>query len=65
MLMRSQSAVYFGSGLKILWTEIAIFGPGGQSERAADANSVSELEGFVPDILFSNEIFRNRPAART
>ena len=61
MLVRSQAAIHFHSGLKVLSTEVAAVRPCGQRQGPADPDSVAELKGRVPDVLFGYEILRERP----
>src|ERR1700716_2840504 len=62
MLVRPKTAVHFNTHLKILWTEVAALGSGGECQWAADPDSVAELERSVFNVLLSNEAFGNRPA---
>src|SRR5258708_39201282 len=59
--MGSQPAIEFDSGLKVLWTEVAMFGTGGHRQRTAYADGVAEFEWRVADVLFGDEVFSNRP----
>jgi len=59
--MGPQAAIHFDSGLKVLRAEIAPVRPCRQCQRPTDTDRVAELKRLVPDVLFRNEILRERP----
>jgi len=58
----AQAAVGFHSGGESLRAEGALFGAGGQLERAAGGDGIAELPGAVAQVLFENQVLAEVPA---
>ena len=62
LIPRPQAAVQFHSCCKVLAAQMTILRACGQPQRAASADSITELPGLVRQILFRDEVSGNVPS---